>query len=131
MHDLRYSTALRQLADLGHEPDPSRWSWAIVALERSGRLLLPADARQVLGARPAESVEVVGVYQRNVLVVRPQGVGRRLTVDRRGRFCVPVWMRRRSASSLLVGVRSGDRTVVLAAPAILDSIGDVLVGAGR
>jgi hypothetical protein len=52
MHDLRNSTALRQLTDLGHESDPPEWVWAVTRLEPSGRLLRPVDARDALGAGP-------------------------------------------------------------------------------
>lgn len=48
MHDPRTRTALRQLADLGHEPDPPAWVWAIAQLEPSGRLLVPVGARAAL-----------------------------------------------------------------------------------
>jgi hypothetical protein len=36
MPDTRISPALRQLADIGRDPDPPRWSWAIVRIEAAG-----------------------------------------------------------------------------------------------
>ena len=131
MHDFRTSTALRQLADLGDDPDRSGWSWAVVTLERSGRLLLPVEARTALDARPGNSVDVSGVCHRDTLVARTNGDGRTMTIDRRGRLYVPAWLRRGDTSSLVVGTRHADRTVVIVATAIFDSIGDVLIGASR
>ena len=50
MHDARTSTALRQLADLGRDPDPPGWHWGIARAEVTGRLVLPAEARAARGA---------------------------------------------------------------------------------
>ena len=61
MHDFRTSTALRQLADLGDEPDQSAWSWAVVRLDPSGRVRLPVEACAALAARPGDGVEVFGL----------------------------------------------------------------------
>ena len=81
MHDLRTSTALRQLADLDDGPNPPTWSWAVVALEPSGRVRLPTAACSALDAQLGDSVEVKGVCRRDVLVVRSAGAGRQLTID--------------------------------------------------
>lgn len=51
MRDLRTSTALHQLADLGPDPGLPRWAWAVVRLDPKGRVVLPADTR--LPRRPA------------------------------------------------------------------------------
>ena len=56
MHDPRISTALRQLADLGDAPAPPGWSWAVVGLERIGRVRLPAPAIQVLALNAGDVV---------------------------------------------------------------------------
>jgi hypothetical protein len=56
MHDPRTSTALRPLADPGHDPDPPRCTWAIARREPTGRLVLPTDARVALGVVAERSV---------------------------------------------------------------------------
>ena len=54
MRDLRNSTALRQLADLGPDPGPSPWAWAVVRVDPKGRIVLPAEASRT----PTELPEI-------------------------------------------------------------------------
>jgi hypothetical protein len=131
MHDPRISTALRQLADLDDEPVPSRWSWAIVGLERIGRVSLPAPAIQVLGV--STGGEVWARSGRLALVVRAEGPGAAVAVDGRGRMFVPVWLRQAAgpARQLLVGTKATPGVVVVVAVGVLDGIGDLLVGGLR
>ena len=131
MHDLRTSTAIRQLADLDDGPDPPTWSWAVVALEPSGRVRLPTAACAALDAQLGHSVEVKGVCRSDVLVVPSAGAGRQLMIDGRGRLYVPAWMRRGDETWMIVGTHHVDRVVVLAAPAVFDRVGDALIGASR
>ena len=46
--DLGTSTALRQLSDLGHDSEPSRWVWGGARLDGKARLALPTEARVAL-----------------------------------------------------------------------------------
>ncbi len=77
MPDSRNSTALRQLTDLGHEPAPSRWSWATARYEPGGRVRLPAVALAAVGFLGGDCLDVWGVCNRVALVVRPDGPGAR------------------------------------------------------
>jgi len=61
MNDPGTSTALRQLADLGDERGPSRWSWATARYEPGGRVRLPAAARAAVGCSPGQRLAVRGV----------------------------------------------------------------------
>ena len=131
MHDPRTSTALRQLTDLGADPDPSRWAWAIARVEGTGRIVLPTEARAALGAHAGERLAVAGVCNRVALVVRPDGAGAPLTVDGRGRLRVPAWLRRVDATMLLIGTHAAAATVLVAPTHVLDGLGDVLVGESR
>jgi len=88
MHGPRISTAFRQLADLGDVPALSRWSWAVVGLERIGRVRLPAPAIQTLGALAGGLARARST--RLALVVGPEGPGATIAVDGRGRMFVPV-----------------------------------------
>ena len=89
------------LPDLTGEPVArSPWRWSAAAPEPSGRLLVPAIARRVLGADAAEARVVSGIVRGDSLVLRPQVEGgRAMTIDGRGRVYLPVWMRRHPASS--------------------------------
>ena len=131
MHDPRISTALRQLTDLGDEPAPLRWSWAVVGLERIGRIRLPASAIEVLAA--GVGGEVWARSLRLAVVVRPEGPGARLAVDGRGRMFVPVWLRHAAAESrqVLVGTETDKALVLIATVGVLDGIGDLLAGGSR
>jgi len=91
MPNLRNNTALRQLADLRHEPDPPAWDWAVVRLEPGG-LLVPIEARTALGTRPGGQTDVWGLCRGVTLVLRVEGPGGRITVDCRGRLYVPAWL---------------------------------------
>jgi hypothetical protein len=81
MHDPRNSTALRQLANHGTDPDPPRWLWGVVRPDPEGRLRLPAEARRALRFRPAHRHQVRGICHRVALVVRVEGPGAALVVD--------------------------------------------------
>ena len=131
MPDLRTSTALRQLADLGHHPDPPRWTWAVAHFDPAGRIALPSDARVALGARVGDRTEVRGVCHRISLVLSADGAGAPMVVDGRGRLCVPVWLRRGPCASLVVGTNHATALVVVAPTTALDGLGDVLVGESR
>ena len=131
MHDPRNSTALRQLADLGHQPDRPRWSWAIARLEPTGRLVLPVEARHALGVRAGHRTPLRGICQRVALVVRTDGSGALMAVDGRGRLLVPTWLRKGTAAAVVVGTRHDEPIVVVAPTAVLDALGDVLSGERR
>lgn len=127
MPDPRTSTALRQLADIGSAPDPPAWSWGVVRLEPCGRLLLSPEARTVLGALRGQVLDVRGLCGPTALVLRPAGRGRTISIDRRGRIYVPMWLRR--SPSYLIGTRDEDPATVVVAPAtVLDDLGDDLAG---
>ena len=128
MPNLRTSTALRQLVDLGHEPDPPAWDWAVSRLDPGGRLLVPIEARAALGARSGGRTDVCGLCRGVALVLRVEGRGRRITVDRRGQLYVPAWLRHGARTWLLVGTRVAAQIVVVAPLSVLDGLGDRLVG---
>lgn len=128
MRDLRNSTALRQLADLGPDPGPSPWVWAIVRLDPKGRVALPAEARRAFGARPGERISVRGRCHRVALVVAPDGAGAAMTVDSRGRLVVPAWLRRGPDAGMVVAIRRDTPVIVVAPTTVLDGLGDILVG---
>lgn len=132
MPDLRNSTALRQLTDLGgHEPYPPDWVWAVARLELSGRLLLPVEARDALRAGARGHGDAIGMCHGAALVLRSSGHGRPLAIDGRGRLYVPVWLRRTQVSCLLVGTHAAASVVVVAPVSVLDGLGDQLVGEAR
>jgi hypothetical protein len=133
MHDVPTSTALRQLADLGQDPDPLRWHWAIARLEPTGRLVLPAEARTALGATTGQPTPVRGVCNRVALVLRASGAGTAIAVDGRGRLRLPTWLRRANhrSGSLLVGTRRGSPLVVIAPAGVLDGPGGMVTGESR
>ena len=129
MHDPRNSTALRQLADLGPDPDPPRWRWGIVRPDPEGRLRLPAEARRALRFRPGHRHHVRGICHRFALVARVDDAGASLVVDSRGRLTLPVWLRRGTDRALVVGSDAAATTVVVAPIAVLDRLGELLAGA--
>ncbi|MEY2402706.1 MAG: hypothetical protein QOD38_257 [Acidimicrobiaceae bacterium] len=131
MHDLRTSTALRQLADLGHQPDPPRWSWAIARLEPTGRLVLPREARVALDVRSRERNTVRGICHRVALVLQTGGAGAVMVVDGRSRLLVPTWLRTGTAAAVIVGTRHDVPIVVVAPTTTLDTLGDLLSGERR
>jgi hypothetical protein len=93
-------TDLHQLADLDHDERPPRWSWAIVGLERIGRVRLPAPALITLGAEAGREVWMRS--NRLALVVRRDGPVAAATVDGRGRLYLPVWLRQRATNQAVV-----------------------------
>lgn len=108
-----------------------RWSFAVVTLEPSGRLTLPAAARAAVDDRSSLRASTRG----EVVVLRCDSPGRPVAVDGRGRLVVPRWLRDAAGpdGALLVGVRPGhdDGPVVLLAPTrLLAAAADVLVGEG-
>jgi len=131
MRDPRLSTALRQLTDLGDEPEPPRWSWAIAGLEQTGRIRLPTTAQDVLEVGSGGSVR--GRSSRLALVLAKEAPGAAMAVDGRGRLYVPVWLRQAAAESraLLVGTHIDPAVVVVAGVGVLDGIGDLLAGGPR
>jgi len=131
MHHPRTSTALRQLTDLGHEPDPPRWAWAVARLDAKGRVLLPPAARSALGVRLGDRTAVVGRCHRVAMVLQHDGGGAPMVVDNRGRLGVPAWLRRGPGASMVVGTRYDAPVVVLAPVATLDGLGDLLSGSSQ
>lgn len=131
MPDTRTSTALRQLSDLGRDPAPPRWSWAVRNYELGGRVRLPAVARTAIGHRRGERREVRGICQRVGLVITAQGDGARLVVDPEGRLMVPAWLRRGTIRSLLIGSDPAAFTLLIAPVNVLDAVGDLLVSRSR
>jgi len=128
MPTLRTSTALRQLADLGHQPDPPRWSWAIARLEPTGRLVLPVEARLALGLTAGQRTTVRGICHRVALVLDADGAGAAFVIDSRGRLLVPAWLRAGTASAVVVGTRQDPALVLVAPTTTLDTLGDLLAG---
>ena len=128
MPDFRTSTALRQLADLGHERPPSRWSWATARYEPGGRVRLPAVALAAVGFSPGDRLEVWGVCNRVALIVRPGGPGARLVIDAQGRLPLPAWLRRGPDRSLLIGLDPAAPVLVIAPAGVLDGFGPLLAG---
>ena len=105
----------------------SPWRWAAAEPEPSGRLLLPAVARRVLGADDAATSMVTGIMRGDTLVLRPKAAGgRTMTIDGRGRIYLPVWMRRHPG--LFIGTHAPDEPAVVIVPAAeVDAIGDQLL----
>ncbi len=128
MPDFKNSTALRQLADLGHDPEPSRWSWATARYEPGGRVRLPAGARAAVGCPPGQRLVVWGVCNRVALVVRPDGPGARLAIDVQGRLPLPAWLRRGPDRSLLIGTDPATPMFVIGPAGVLDGFGPLLTG---
>ena len=132
----RPPAALSLLHEVGGEPPPPRWRWrwSIVTPEFTGRVMLPVEARRVLGVVAGGGVTVRARCRGVALQLRSGGAGVALGIDGRGRMVVPVWLRRAAGSpgSVLVATRLGGAPVVLVAPiGVLDGLGDVLVGEGR
>jgi bifunctional DNA-binding transcriptional regulator/antitoxin component of YhaV-PrlF toxin-antitoxin module len=108
--------------------DGGRWSFAIVTIERAGRVTLPAVVRTAIeGARLRLS------SRGEVALLRSGGGGRPAAVDGRGRVVVPCWLRDAAdpEGRLLVGIGTGhDREpIVLFAPLrLLWGFADAMVG---
>ncbi len=132
MPDTRTSTALRQLSDLGREPEPSRWSWAVRNYEPGGRIRLPVGARTAIGHRRGERLVVHGLCQRvGLVIVADDDDGARLVIDPEGRLMLPAWLRRGAERSLLIGSDSDASTVLIAPVNVLDAVGELLIGRSR
>jgi DNA-binding transcriptional regulator/RsmH inhibitor MraZ len=129
MPDVRTSAALRQLHDLGPGPDEPRWRWAVVRVEPTGRIILPAAAREILGVGGT----VRGTCNRVASLLRPDGAGAEVAIDGRGRVRLPAWPRTAAGVTGSVVVGSGpDLALVVVAPTdVLDGLGDLLVGGRR
>lgn len=123
MHDPRTSTALRHLADVSREPPPLRWAWAIARIDAKGRVGLPREALELLGAGPC-TVR----WHRLAIVLQPSTTGR--APDGRGRLLLPVRLRHPDAAYLIGTDRDRGR-VVVALTSTLVGLGDVLAGADR
>ena len=125
MPNLRTSTALRQLPELGCDPPEPRWRWAVVRVELTSRIVLPADAREVLGT----AVAVRGWCNRVALVITPDGPGAEVAIDGRGRLRLPTWLRdgEHAAGGVLVGTRNDPAAVVVAPTGVLDAVGNLLL----
>lgn len=131
MHDSRTSTALRQLTDLGQDPDPSRWAWAIATPDHEGRLRLPAGALRAVGIERGQAVERSGLCHRVGLIVRSDGAGAPLVIDRRGRLTLPTVLRHLTDRALVVGADTDSALLVIAPTTALDGLGDLLTGGTR
>jgi hypothetical protein len=82
MPDLRTSTALRQLHDLGPDPTEPRWRWAVVRVEPTNRIVLPADARALVGVAGTAH----GTCNRVAFLLRPDRSGADVAIGGRGRL---------------------------------------------
>ncbi len=126
MHDPRTSTALRTLAELTGDPPPRRWTWSVGRLDTAGRVSLGPPAADVLGRGPLQVR-----WHRLALLVEPGDNGESaagtVTIDRRGRLLVPVWLRDRG-SEVLIGADHASGRVLIAPIEVLDRFGDVLAG---
>lgn len=106
-----------------------RWSFAVVALERAGRVRLPPAARAAVG----ECASLRASTRGDVVVLRGGGAGRPVMIDGRGRLVVPCWLRDAAgpAASLLIGTRTepdDEPIVLLAPPRLLAGFADALMG---
>ena len=131
MHDSRTSTALCQLADLGRDPDPSRWGWAIATPDPEGRLRLPTAALRAVGIERGQAGQRRGLCHRVGLVVRAEGTGTPLAVDRRGRITLPTALRHLTERTLVIGADFDRALLVIAPTTALDGLGDLLTGSAR
>lgn len=127
----RTSTALRQLADLGRDPDPSRWGWSIATPDPRGRLRPPTAALRAVGIERRQAVERRGIGHRVGLVVRSDGAGTPLAVDRRGRLTLPTALRHLTERTLVIGADVDRALLVIAPTTALDGLGDLLTGGTR
>ena len=107
----------------------SRWVFAIVVIERSGRMTLPVHVRAVVPACGSLRLSSRG----EVAVLRGGGGGRVVVVGERGRIMLPCWLRdvARPDGCLLVaaGAAGDGGPVVLLAPLrLLCGFADAMVG---
>lgn len=117
------------LPDLTGPPVPSSpWRWSAAEPEPSGRLLLPAVARRVLGTDADQPWAVSGTVRGDTLVLRPGTTnGRAMTMDGRGRIYLPVWLRRHAGFFIGTHTIPDDPAVAIVPAALFDSIGDQLL----
>lgn len=106
-----------------------RWSFAIVRIERCGRVMLPAAARLAIQGRASMRVS----SRSEVALLRCGGAGRPVAIDQRGRVVVPCWLRDAAdpERSLLVGTgtgHDGEPVVLLSPPRVLCGLADAMVG---
>ena len=109
------------LAELGSEPQMPQWRHWIVGVEPTGRMTLPAGARQVLGSESSAPA----VSRGGMLVLHRGGVGASLPIDGRGRLILPAWLRgaARPSGSVLVAARTASTpAVVLATTDLLEDL---------
>jgi DNA-binding transcriptional regulator/RsmH inhibitor MraZ len=106
--------ALSLLREWDGERPVSQWQHWIVAVEPTGRIMLPSGARQVLGSDSC----VQAVTREGILVLHQRDGGACLAIDRRGRLILPAWLRTpaRSSASVLVAARAVDTPSVVVAP---------------
>lgn len=111
--------ALPALRERPASSRPSRWRHWIVAVEPTGRITVPAPAREVLRVNAVHAVT-----RGSALILRAEGIGAPVAVDRRGRLALPAWLRRASAPAHAVLVAAGrdDATVVVAPASVLDDL---------
>jgi hypothetical protein len=126
MPDLRTSAALRQLHDLCPGPHKARWRWAVARVEPTSRIILPAEARAILGVVGTAR----GTCNRVAFLLRPDGPGAEVAIDGRGRVRLPAWLRAaaHATGGVLVGTRRSPAVVVVAPTSVFDGVGDLLVG---
>jgi hypothetical protein len=108
--------------------DAAKWSFAIVTVERAGRVTLPAVARTAI-----EGTDLRLSSRGEVALLRAGGGGRPGAVDGRGRIVVPCWLRDAAypEGRLLVGTGTGQdaEPIVLFAPLrLLWGFADAMVG---
>jgi DNA-binding transcriptional regulator/RsmH inhibitor MraZ len=98
-----------------------QWRYQDVAVEQSGRITLPPEARHVLGTESFALAATRG----GMLVLHDHGAGASLAIDGRGRLILPAWLRAasRSSGSVLVAARAAGLPAVVLAPAdVLDGL---------
>ncbi len=120
---------LPRLFDDDEDVGTGRWSFAIVTIERSGRVTLPAAARVAIEDRASLRLSSLG----EVALLRCGGGGRPVSIDERGRVVVPCWLRDAAdpEGSLLVGTgveHDSEPVVLLAPPRLLCGFADAMVG---
>jgi hypothetical protein len=121
--------SLPRLLDDDDDVCSCRWAFAIVTIEQSGWVTLPARARTVVPACGSLRLSSRG----EVAVLRAGGGGRVVVVGGRGRIIVPCWLRdaARPDGSLLVATGAaadGGPIVLLAPPRLLCGFADAMVG---
>jgi hypothetical protein len=108
---------------------PGRWSFAIVTIECTGRVTLTAEARAAFEVPASLRLSARG----EVALVRRGGGGRPVTVDGRGRFVVPFWLRDAaepdgSLPAATGNALDGEAVVLRVPPRLLCGFADAMVG---